>query len=334
MGNRKIFCNELLDSLSELKDKKEQAIILIPRRGYNGFLSCRSCGHIVSCPNCDTALTVHVGSKGAKWLSCHLCNMKRRLSNFCPDCNSTAFKPFGIGTQRVVEFLSNEIPHLKLLRFDRDTTSGRDGHRNILSSFSKGDADILVGTQMLAKGIDVPNVTLSVVIAADGLLHRPDLSSEEKSLQLFLQLAGRSGRANKMGKVIFQTYQPNHPVISYLKRRDYEGFLLDNSKLRKESNLFPFCKVCLLKISGIDYALTEKTAYNLADYLIPFCQKVNWKLIGPAPSLVSKVGKKYRWQLLLTGPDNSPIPLPDNNNLWDIIPKNIYLNIDISPVEI
>ena len=138
--------------------------------------------------------------------------------------------------------MNNEFPELRVLRFDRDTTSGKDGDRNILSMFSNGNADILVGTQMLAKGIDIPNVTISVVIAADGLLHRPDISAEEKSLQLFLQLAGRAGRAKKPGKVIFQTYKPSHPVLSYLKNRNYEGFLSESSKLRKDAKLFPFCK--------------------------------------------------------------------------------------------
>ena len=246
-GNMKIFSNELLQLLPQLRLKKEQAIILIPRRGHSGFLSCRNCGYLINCPNCDVPLSVHLGSQGKKWLRCHWCDHKSRLINRCPDCHSTAFKPFGIGTQRVIEFLNEEFPDLRVLRFDRDTTSGKDGHRDILSKFSKGDADILVGTQMLAKGIDIPNITLSVVIAADGLLHRPDISAEEKSLQLFLQLAGRAGRAQKKGKVIFQTYKPNHPVISYLQKRDYERFLNENSKLRKDANLFPFCTICLLK---------------------------------------------------------------------------------------
>ena len=334
MGNSKILSKELLNSLINLKNKKEQAIILVPRRGYSGFLSCRSCGYIVNCPNCDTALTVHVGSKGGKWLSCHWCNFKRTYIHNCPDCHSNAFKPFGIGTQRVIEFIGEELPDLRLLRFDRDTTSGKDGHRNILSEFSKGNADVIVGTQMIAKGIDIPNVTLSVVLAADGLLHRPDLSAEEKSLQLFLQLAGRSGRADKSGEVIFQTYQPNHPVISYLRKRDYESFLNENLQLRKNSNLFPFCRICLLKISGISNELTEKVSDRLAKYIKPFCKENKWELIGPSPSLVSKIGKKYRWQILIYGPDNSQIPLPNDNNLWGLVPINVSLVIDINPIEI
>ncbi len=333
-GNSKILSSELLNTLSKLKAKNEQAIILVPRRGYSGFLSCRNCGYVVNCPNCDTALTVHVGDKGGRWLSCHWCDFKRTLIHSCPECNSIAFKPFGIGTQRVMEFLNNELPQLRLLRFDRDTTSGKDGHRKILNEFAKGNADLIVGTQMIAKGIDMPNVTLSVVLAADGLLHRPDLSSEEKSLQLFLQLAGRSGRADKNGKVIFQTYQPNHPVIAYLKKRDYKSFLHENLQLRKESNLFPFCKVCLLKISGFSYELTEQIAKNLASFLMPFCIQKNWEIIGPSPCMVSKIGKKYRWQILIYGPENTDIPLPERDKLWKLIPQNIFLIIDINPVEI
>ena len=333
-GNTKIFCTELLDLISQLRVKKEQAIILIPRRGHSGFLSCRNCGFIINCPNCDVPLSVHIGSQGGQWLSCHWCDHKSKLINNCPDCNSNAFKPFGIGTQRVIEFLNEEFPHLRVLRFDRDTTSGKDGHRNILSTFSQGKADILVGTQMLAKGIDIPNVTLSVVIAADGLLHRPDISAEEKSLQLFLQLAGRAGRAQKSGKVIFQTYKPSHPVISYLKNRNYEKFLVESSKLRKDSDLFPFCKVCLLKLSGEDYALTESTATKLAKYLLSFCKEKNWKVIGPAPSLIAKVGKKFRWQILIHGPEDSKPPFPERSLLWKLIPRNVFLLIDVNPVEL
>ncbi len=333
-GNMKILSNELLELLSKLSLKNEQAIILIPRRGHSGFLSCRNCGYLINCPNCNVPLSVHLGSKGKKWLNCHLCDHKSRLINHCPECNSSAFKPFGIGTQRVIEFLNEEFPDLRVLRFDRDSTSGKDGHRDILSRFSKGDADILVGTQMLAKGLDMPNITLSVVIAADGLLHRPDISAEEKSLQLFLQLAGRAGRAQKKGKVIVQTYKPSHPVISYLQKRDYERFLIESSKVKKNSNLFPFCNICLLKFSGENYELTESVAIKVAKYLINLCEQKNWKLIGPAPSLISKVGKKFRWQILIHGPEGSNIPLPERSLLWKLIPKNVFLTIDVNPAEL
>jgi len=334
LGNTKIFSNELLGLIAQLKENGEQAIVLIPRRGYSGFLSCRNCGFIINCPNCDIPLSVHLGSRGKQWLNCHWCDHKSRIINSCPDCRSTAFKPFGIGTQRVIEFLNGEFPDLRVLRFDRDTTLGRDGHRNILSEFAKGNADILVGTQMLAKGIDIPNITLSVVIAADGLLHRPDISAEEKSLQLFLQIAGRTGRAEKLGKVVFQTYKPSHPVISFLKNRDYEGFLIENSRIRKESKLFPFCTVCLLKLSGKSYETTEATAFTLSKYLADFLREKDWKIIGPAPSLITKIGNKFRWQILIHGPEESHIPLPDKSNLLKLIPKDVFLTIDLDPTEL
>ena len=333
-GNKKIFSEELFNSLKNLIERKEQAIILVPRRGYNGFLSCRNCGFVVNCPHCDTALTVHIGTKGKKWLNCHWCDFKSQYINVCPDCHSHAFKTFGIGTQKVVESLKEEMPDLKILRFDRDTTSGKEGHRKILAEFSEGNADIIVGTQMLAKGIDIPNVTLSVVLASDSLLNRPDLAAEEKALQLFLQLAGRSGRAHKEGEVILQTYQPSHPVISFLKQRDYESFLNESLQLRKDLNLFPFCRVCLLKISGFDNALTENTANKLSEYLTPLCLRKKWSLIGPAPSMIPKIGKKFRWQILIYGPDKTELPIPIEKSLWDFIPINIFLTIDVNPVEI
>ena len=171
-------------------------------------------------------------------------------------------------------------------------------------------------------------------MAADGLLHRPDLSAEEKALQLFLQLAGRSGRANKPGLVIFQTYQPNHPIIEYFKNRDYERFLLENAKIRQESSLFPFCRVCLIKISGENYDLTEESANEISIYLKPYCDNHNWKIVGPAPSLVSRIGKKFRWQILLYGPENSDLPDSIGINLWKVIKKEVHLVIDTNPVEI
>ena len=187
---------------------------------------------------------------------------------------------------------------------------------------------------MLAKGIDIPNVTLSIVLAADGLLHRPDISSEEKSLQLFLQLAGRAGRDKKLGKVFFQTYKPSHPVLDYLKNRDYERFLVESSELRKEANLYPFCKVCLLRLSGENYELTEFTAIKLAKYFKNLLEEKKWKVVGPAPSLIAKIGKRFRWQILLYGPENSSIPLPERALIWKLVPKKVILSIDVNPVEL
>tara|TARA_Y100001970_G_C14236067_1_gene861846 strand:+ start:596 stop:2887 length:2292 start_codon:yes stop_codon:yes gene_type:complete len=333
-GHKKIFSRELISDLLSISQNKEQAIILVPRRGYGTFLSCRYCGYVVQCPNCDLSLTVHSSKKGLKWLNCHWCNFHHKYIFRCPDCYSEAFKPFGVGTQKVMEYLENEFPNLRILRFDRDTTGGRNGHREILSQFADKKADILVGTQMIAKGIDLPDVTLSVILAADGLLHRPDISAEENALQLFVQLAGRSGRFKKKGKVIVQTYKPNHPVINYLRSNDYEGFLKDSLNLRKESNLYPYCRVCLFKISGQDSIKTSNTTIKIANYLKPICLENNWKLIGAAPSLIPKVAGKFRWQIMIQGKDELDITLPIDSHIWDLIPSNVSMIIDPDPMEI
>jgi primosomal protein N' (replication factor Y) len=190
-GHRRLLSRALMSRLETLRDRGDQAVVLVPRRGYRSFLGCRSCGQVVHCPHCDVALTVHRHSGGDEWLRCHWCDHREAMAAQCGHCGSTAFKPFGAGTQRVMEQLAQELEGLRLLRFDRDTTRGRDGHRRLLERFAAGEADVLVGTQMLAKGMDLPRVTLAAVLAADGLLHRPDLRAGEQCLQLLLQLAGR-----------------------------------------------------------------------------------------------------------------------------------------------
>jgi len=196
-GQRTAISRPLRDRLETVCGRGEQAVLFVPRRGYSPFLNCRSCGEAVMCPHCALALTVHRRhSPGAHHdvLRCHWCNHQQPLQTRCSHCGSKAFKPFGIGTQRVVELLQQQLPGLRLLRYDHDTTRGKDGHRRILEQFARHEADVLVGTQMLAKGMDLPNVTMAVVLAADGLMHRPDLRAQEQALQVFFQLAGRAGR--------------------------------------------------------------------------------------------------------------------------------------------
>ncbi|KGG12894.1 MULTISPECIES: replication restart helicase PriA [Prochlorococcus] len=333
-GNRRLISKPLMKRLSLLPELKEQAVVLVPRRGYNTFLSCRSCGDVVQCPNCDVSLTVHKGQQGSQWLRCHWCDHRANIGFRCNECGSSAFKPFGAGTQRVVEHLSNELSHLKLLRFDRDTTGGRDGHRRLLQRFSSGEADVLIGTQMLAKGMDIPRVTLAVVLAADGLLHRPDLFAEEQSLQLFMQLAGRAGRGDKPGKVFVQTYSPDHPVIKHLVDGCYEDFLGKEAKLRSEAGLVPYSRACLLRLSGERASVTATSATALAEYIEPLCKAKGWTIIGPAPALVEKIAGKSRWQILLHGPEGAPLPLPQGNKLWECLPKGVNLSVDPDPINL
>jgi len=333
-GHRRLISRLLKDRLSSLPEKGEQAVVLVPRRGYSTFLSCRSCGEVVQCPNCDVSLTVHQDNQRRQWLRCHWCDHRASMEFKCKYCGSSAFKPFGAGTQRVMEHLADELSGLRILRYDKDTTGGRDGHRHLLRRFANGEADVLVGTQMLSKGMDLPLVTLAAVLAADGLLHRPDLSAEEQTLQLFLQLAGRAGRGERPGEVVVQTYSPEHPVIQHLVDGCYEEFLSKEAKLRKEAGLVPFRRACLLRLSAESASVTCNTATALAAYLKPSCISNGWSLIGPAPALVERVSGKSRWQILLHGPESSPLPLPEGETLWEWLPKGVNLAIDPDPLQL
>ena len=333
-GHRRLISRPLMERLAALPEKGEQAVILVPRRGYSPFLGCRSCGEVVMCPHCDVALTVHRGSGGRQWLRCHWCDHRDEIGNRCAHCGSTAFKPFGAGTQKVMELLAGELDGLRLLRFDRDSTGGRDGHRRLLDRFASGEADVLIGTQMLAKGMDLPQVTLAAVLAADGLLHRPDLRASEQALQLLMQLAGRAGRGERPGQVLVQTYCPEHPVIRHLVDGRYEDFLAQEVQLRREAALVPFSRACLLRLSGESASATATAASVLAERVRPLCRDRGWWLLGPAPAPVARVAGRSRWQLLLHGPVGSSLPLPPGQTLWDELPRGVALAVDPDPLEL
>jgi primosomal protein N' (replication factor Y) len=333
-GHRQLISRPLLDRLRQLPAKGEQAVVLVPRRGYRAFLSCRSCGEAVLCPHCDVALTVHRGGSGREWLRCHWCDHRQEMTRRCGHCGSTAFKPFGAGTQRVIEQLGSELEGLRLLRFDRDSTRGRDGHRRLLERFAAGEADVLVGTQMLAKGMDLPRVTLAAVLAADGLLHRPDLRAAEQCLQILLQLAGRAGRGELPGEVLVQTYSPEHPVIRHLVDGRYERFLEEELELRRRGGLVPFSRACLLRLAGPSASGTATAAATLVELLRPRIEAEGWCVIGPAPAPVARVAGKARWQVLLHGAAGQPLPLPPEGEMRRILPQGVSLAIDPDPLEL
>ncbi len=333
-GHRRLVSRPLMQRLERLPQANAQAVVLVPRRGYSSFLSCRSCGEVVQCPHCDVSMTVHQGRGGGHWLRCHWCDYRSEVLSSCHKCGSKAFKPFGAGTQRVMEYLENELEGLRVLRFDRDTTTGRNGHRELLAKFASGDADVLVGTQMLAKGMDLPRVTLAAVLAADGLLHRPDLQASEEALQIFMQLAGRAGRGERPGEVLIQTYCPDHPVISHFVDGRYEKFLEKEACLRREAQLVPYSRACLLRLSGDSSAMTATAASAIAELIRPLCEAQGWCLVGPAPSIVSRVAGRSRWQLLLHGPEDSSLPLPADSLLWKNLPKGVSLAVDPDPIHL
>ena len=333
-GHRRLLSRPLLDRLMQLPERQEQAVVLVPRRGYSTFLSCRSCGEVVMCPHCDVSLTVHRNSRGDSWLRCHWCDHRQEISDRCGHCGSTAFKPFGAGTQRVMDTLEQELEGVRLLRFDRDTTRGRDGHQRLLQQFAAGEADVLVGTQMLAKGMDLPRVTLAAVLAADGQLHRPDVRAAEESLQLMLQLAGRAGRGERPGEVLVQTYSPDHRVIRHLIDGRYGRFLEEEASVRQGAGLVPYSRACILRLAGPAASLTASTATTIAEAIGPGLQAAGWVVIGPAPAARSKVAGLSRWQLLLQGPAASALPLPAEAELRKLLPRGVHLAIDPDPLEL
>ena len=220
-GNRSILSGTLYNAMSDVLRKREQAILLLNRRGYAHFVSCRSCGFVLKCSNCDISLTYHAYGK---ILKCHYCGQNYSYPAICPKCKSRYIKHFGIGTQRVEEDLKKLFPQARIVRMDMDTTSAKGAHQRILSDFREGKYDFLLGTQMVAKGLDFPGVTLVGVIVADTALNIPDFRSCEKTFQLITQVAGRTGRGEKGGKVIIQSYQPHHYAIQFASRHDYSGF--------------------------------------------------------------------------------------------------------------
>ena len=335
-GQRTAISRPLRDRLEAVCGRGEQAVLFVPRRGYSPFLNCRSCGEAVMCPHCALALTVHRRhGPGARndMLRCHWCNHRQPLQDRCHHCGSKAFKPFGIGTQRVVELLLQQLPGLRLLRYDHDTTRGKDGHRRILEQFARHQADVLVGTQMLAKGMDLPNVTMAVVLAADGLMYRPDLRAQEQALQVFFQLAGRAGRGTKPGEVLVQTYAPEHVVVRSLVEGCYDRFLNQEMESRRRHGLAPYVRACLLRLSGSSARTTANGAALLAAHLSPRLHRRGWTVVGPAPAPVARVAQRSRWQLLLHGPEG-PLPFTSGQNLRAVLPRGVDLTIDPDPMHL
>jgi primosomal protein N' (replication factor Y) len=233
-----------------------------------------------------------------------------------------------------MEQLTAELEGLRVMRFDADSTRGPDGHRRVLDTFRDRQADVLVGTQMLAKGMDLPSVTLAAVLAADGLLHRPDLRSGEHCLQLLLQLAGRAGRGEQPGEVLVQTYTPDHPVIRHLVDGRYDAFLKQEASLRQGGALVPFSRACLLRLAGPSASTTATSAAALAERVRPAVEAQQWCLIGPSPAPVARVAGRSRWQLLLHGPQGSPLPLPPEQELRQMLHRNVTLAIDPDPLQL
>ena len=331
-GNRSIFSKSLQTALTEMKDKGQQGILFIPRRGHSTFVSCRTCGYVMECPHCDVSLSYHYTHEGAnQLLRCHYCNYTRLQPRQCPECDSPYLKFFGSGTQKVTQELNKLFPRLRCIRFDSDTTREKGAHRSLLSRFTHKEADILVGTQMLTKGLDVAGVTVVGVVAADGLLHRADYRAAERAFQTIMQVAGRAGRGDEPGKVIIQTYSPEHPVIRAAKNHDYHNFSATELEQREALNYPPYGNLIALKLSGINEAEVRQTAEILADACLNLVGS-DCEILGPAPASIMRIARRYRWQILLKFAPEARENLPDLNGLRSLCPLSVSMTLDIDPI--
>ncbi|WP_232285734.1 primosomal protein N' [Crocosphaera chwakensis] len=333
-GNRSVFSRPLQEALRNLKEKNQQGILFINRRGYSTFVSCRSCGYVMECPDCDVSLSYHYTHEGAtELLRCHYCNHTQIQPSNCPECNSPYFKFFGSGTQKVTQALKQEFPELKSLRFDSDTTRTKGSHRRLLEEFSRGEADILVGTQMLTKGLDLAQVTLVGVVSADGLLYLSDYRAAERAFQTLTQVAGRAGRGDEPGQVIIQTYSPENSVIQAVKNHDYYRFIEEELPRREELNFPPYGRLILVQLSSLDAIEVQNTAQQLGNY---FHETIglDCEILGPAPASIMRVAKRYRWQILLKFLPDARVIIPEMENWHKLCPNSVSLKIDIDPLHI
>ena len=331
-GNRSIFSRPLAQALRQMQANKQQGILFIHRRGHSTFVSCRSCGYVCECPNCDVSLAYHQpGAAEHAQLRCHYCNHSQPQPRKCPECDSAYFKFFGSGTQKIVEELDREFPQLKCLRFDSDTTRTKGAHRQILTAFVRGEADLLVGTQMLTKGLDLPQVTLVGVIAADGLLHLSDYRAAERTFQTLTQVAGRSGRGDEAGKVIIQTYNPEHPVLAAVTKHDYAAFITAELPERQVLDYPPYGKLILLRFSSLDAAAVEQTVTEIGVALNDAAISGHYEVLGPAPAMVMRVSNRYRWQIMLKYLANGTATLPDWELLRTQCSNVVKMTIDVDP---
>ena len=285
----------LYEAVKAALDREEQVILLYNRRGYASFLQCQSCGHIPECPNCSVSLTYH---KSKKQLRCHYCGYSAREPSVCSSCNQKTLDSSGSGTQQLEEEMSKLFPEAKLLRMDYDTTSGREAHAKILSGFGRHEADILVGTQIVGKGLDFPNVTVVGVINADTELAFPSFRAGERMYQLLSQVAGRSGRADKEGKVFFQTWQPDHPALETAKHHDFKSFARKELAFRKNLTYPPYSRIIRFTFKGKKEYRVQQVAGAFTEVLINQVGGMD-SVLGPSPAAIAKVQQYYRWETLL-----------------------------------
>ena len=294
-GNKSIFSRRLQQMISDRLEKKEQIMMFINRRGYANFVSCRSCGEAIKCPHCDVTLTLHKDNR----LVCHYCGYSIPMPDKCPSCGSPYIANFGVGTQKIEMMTKKMFPQARVLRMDLDTTSKKGGHEEILSAFAEGDADILIGTQMIVKGHDFPDVTLVGVLAADLSLYTPDYRAAERTFQLLTQAAGRAGRDARHGDVIIQTYNPEHYSIVTAAGQDYETFYRQEMAYRRLMKYPPANVLFTVQLASKSEEALAEAADSLAAHITPQADEEKIQMIGPVDASVYKINDIYRKILYL-----------------------------------
>jgi primosomal protein N' (replication factor Y) len=327
-GNRSMFSERLLGALDETLGAQHQALLFLNRRGSATVVLCRDCGYVARCPNCDIPFTYHAA---ATRLICHRCDKRSVSPHSCPACGSPRIRYLGAGTQRVEEEVARLFPRARVLRWDRDVTGGKEAHEQILQRFSRHEADILVGTQMIAKGLDFPLVTLVGVVSADTGLHMPDFRAPERSFQLLTQVAGRAGRSSLPSRVVVQTYTPEHYAVQAAAGHDYHRFYDQELHFRAAAGYPPFARLVRFVYSSESERDCRESAENLRAILeraLAGAQLAGIELIGPAPCFISKVKNRYYWQLIARGDG----PNRDLHPLLDHVPAG--WTIDVDPVDL
>jgi primosomal protein N' (replication factor Y) len=340
-GNKNIFSRRLYNSMKNSLLDKKQVILFLNRRGYSTFVSCRSCGYVLKCSNCDISLTYHHKNNIAK---CHYCGFKTTVPKICPECKSKYIKFFGLGTEKVEEYVNKLFPTSRTARLDIDTTSRKGSLEKIIDSFEKREIDILIGTQMVTKGLDFPYVTLVGVLSADITLNLPDYRANERTFQLLTQVAGRAGRHDYTGEVVVQTYSPNNYAINASKSHDYTDFYEREIKLRREFNYPPFYQIINIIVLGKNensvIRSTNKLFQKIHGEILRHKDLKNTQVLGPNPAILGRIKENYRWQILLKYQSvdheniKSIINYICNINKNKYIENNVSLIFDMKPYNI
>ncbi|WP_436952348.1 primosomal protein N' [Staphylococcus shinii] len=330
-GNRSMFSEQLRKSIQQRLDRNEQIVLFLNRRGYASFMLCRDCGHVPQCPNCDISLTYH---KSTDQLKCHYCGHQEVPSNKCPNCESEHIRQVGTGTQRVEELLQEAFQEARIIRMDVDTTTRKGAHEKLLDDFGAGKGDILLGTQMIAKGLDFPNITLVGVLNADTMLNLPDFRASERTYQLLTQVSGRAGRHEKEGQVIIQTYNPEHYAIKDVQANDYTAFFNKEMNYRKMGKYPPYFFLINFTVAHKEMKKVMEASKHIHKILL---QHLTDKalVLGPSPAALSRINNEYRFQILVKYKSepalHEALKYLDDYYHDQYLKEKLSLKIDINP---